>query len=238
MCHKANKPRMLFKSNGDLPAVEIGFDMIENLVAHNELATVGKAARTLQYIFQVLDITNSESDKELVTSIFCKEETNSYGVWSKDGVGLCLFAFASYFNHSCAPVLIRRENGSLLEFVAVDDLPAGTELTTAYLDIDQNLQARKEKLKSMFYFDCVCQRCTYETINNSAFTLPAALTSFTCPDPKCTNFGKPLVKPAENSQKLPYPLSHVCTQCQLEKVHGHIWAKHPELSEILVGLEN
>jgi len=222
MSKKIKRPSSLFHNNTE---VAVDFDMIENLYAHEAAATVGDVPNVLEYIYQILNIT-SESEKAEIKHIYCLIETNSFSMWSKGYCGLSMFSLCSYFNHSCAPTVIRRENGNTIEFIAADDLPPGTELTISYTNIDKDLPTRKEKMNSGFFFDCSCPRCTHEGLHTTPFPLPSSLTALDCLDPKCSNYGKPLSPPTKISQKFPYPVSHMCTQCRSERVHSHIWARH------------
>jgi len=229
MYKRLNKPRRIFSSEGKQPEVHCKFDMIENLLGHGGFTTYGKGAKAVNHIFSILNVTDSE-EKELVPKLYCAHETNSYTMWSKGEQGECLYAVGSYFNHSCAPNLVRRESGNKLELVAAYDLPEGTDLTISYTNIDVGLASRKDALKSGFCFDCACARCTHESQNTTPYTLPNALSAFECIFPSCPSFGKPLQKPVDDLQKYPFPVSHMCTTCYKEKVYTHLWSDQSELA--------
>ncbi|KAJ1675503.1 hypothetical protein EV182_001141 [Spiromyces aspiralis] len=67
------------------------------------------------------------------------------------------------FNHSCLPNCIplydRRGNQVVR---AIEDIPAGQELTIAYTDPITPRTMRLKRLKHAYAFDCLCPRCTGE----------------------------------------------------------------------------
>jgi hypothetical protein len=101
---------------------------------------------------------------------------------AKESYGLALFLEAVYFNHSCIPNIghvtrkfedsnsisndqqlqVEKRNGENV-FYALRDITKGEELCISYISINDDLykdsEARKKKLKEIFFFDCSCKLC-------------------------------------------------------------------------------
>jgi len=100
-------------------------------------------------------------------TLWLQLEANSYGWWSKDRqcTAVGLFPSASYFNHSCAANLGRRQVVAFpprFEYVALRDIEEGEELTVFYTRPDVLGETRRKTLKSSYAFDCECWRCKFE----------------------------------------------------------------------------
>ncbi|CAN0439048.1 unnamed protein product, partial [Ectocarpus fasciculatus] len=79
-------------------------------------------------------------------------------LYSDFGVGL--YPAGAMFNHSCRPNCSWRTNGAgELCVVAVEDVPAGSQLFISYVDILQPWPVRQDLLRCHFFFDCGCPRC-------------------------------------------------------------------------------
>lgn len=79
--------------------------------------------------------------------------------------GQGLFLCSSMANHSCTPNTairwkIERNVPPKLQFIALENIPPGTELVHSYVDLDLPLFKRKDILSEMYNFTCKCQRCT------------------------------------------------------------------------------
>ncbi|KAB5596319.1 MAS20 domain-containing protein [Ceratobasidium theobromae] len=86
--------------------------------------------------------------------------------------GSAFYRVSSYLSHSCAPN-VRPDfpaGTSELHLVASEDIPAGTELTMAYVDVRQGpsetrLEARRRRRQELargWRFACECARCLKE----------------------------------------------------------------------------
>lgn len=90
-------------------------------------------------------------------------------------IGRSIYPSASYFNHSCSPVLrhgkqmnaYRRVDQRLvglyrpLIFTTDAQVNSGTEMTITYIDDgpDRPTCARRRELRENYYFECGCERC-------------------------------------------------------------------------------
>ncbi len=80
------------------------------------------------------------------------------------GTVMCLQA--SMMNHDCLPNTARfdcfdaaSENNMRLSFRALQDIPAGEEITHQYFPLDWPLEERQQQCQYVFGFDCTCARC-------------------------------------------------------------------------------
>ena len=95
---------------------------------------------------------------------------NAFGIraGSEDGeeyMGYALYPSASYFNHSCDPNLMKRRLGSTWEFMAARDIRDGEECCITYLGGDEkelSVVRRRSRLKEVWGFGCMCERCLRE----------------------------------------------------------------------------
>ena len=70
---------------------------------------------------------------------------------------------ASWFNHSCQPnCLCVGEAGKGKVIATIGDVAAGDELTYAYVDLLQHVDARKSMLMALYKFECKCAKCERE----------------------------------------------------------------------------
>lgn len=95
---------------------------------------------------------------------------NAYGVSDPSGtrmqgnVGFGLFPFAAMLNHSCEPNCAFTGaslglGGAALTIRANRPIARGEELTFGYIDLYQDVVARRKELESTKYFVCECERC-------------------------------------------------------------------------------
>lgn len=80
------------------------------------------------------------------------------------GSVLCLQA--SMINHDCLPNTARFDHfdapgdrNTCLSFRALQDIPAGEEITHQYFPLDWSLEERQEQCQDVFGFHCNCGRC-------------------------------------------------------------------------------
>ncbi|CAI6341510.1 unnamed protein product [Periconia digitata] len=69
---------------------------------------------------------------------------------------------SSYSNHSCLPNAIRTFMGDIRFMRATRDIEAGEEITTQYVSPDIDIDARQEKFRNTWGFECTCELCTLE----------------------------------------------------------------------------
>lgn len=76
-----------------------------------------------------------------------------------DPLGTCVSTYASRMNHSCNPNCTVIFSGASLSIRSLQSVPAGGELTQSYVDRSMPTSRRKQSLRSVYYFDCVCDYC-------------------------------------------------------------------------------
>ncbi|KAH9845768.1 putative protein lysine methyltransferase SET6-like [Teratosphaeria destructans] len=95
---------------------------------------------------------------------------NAFGIRAggEDGeeyLGYAVYPSASYFNHSCAPNLVKRRVGRAWEFAAGRDVRQGEQLCITYLGGEEKglrLAERRRRLRDAWGFECMCERCQEE----------------------------------------------------------------------------
>ncbi|RCK55604.1 putative protein lysine methyltransferase SET6 [Candida viswanathii] len=105
-----------------------------------------------------------------VRAIIGKNLSNAFGIWSevsdpsedKEFLGYAVYPSASYFNHSCAPNIIKSRKGHSLEFTTLRDIESGEELCINYGNYtNEPVEIRRAQL-SEWFFDCGCSKCVQE----------------------------------------------------------------------------
>lgn len=106
----------------------------------------------------------------LCTAFLC----NGFGVWDAEGrkKSVAVYPQSSYFNHSCAPNLGRRNLpfSRTIEFFAARDIEAGEPLCITYVALKLTTVERRMKLKDTYSFDCICQRCLSNDDDDNSFS--------------------------------------------------------------------
>ncbi|OQS07027.1 hypothetical protein THRCLA_00970 [Thraustotheca clavata] len=103
-------------------------------------------------------IYQDDDDEEEVTNE--DEDENSIGFPDMDGTAL--FSLICTMNHSCEPnVAVCYESSGLATAVALTPIKVGDELNIAYIETEQDVEARAHDL-SEYKFECHCPRCIAE----------------------------------------------------------------------------
>ncbi|EME87638.1 uncharacterized protein MYCFIDRAFT_27819 [Pseudocercospora fijiensis CIRAD86] len=107
---------------------------------------------------------------ELCLALVQADNHNAFGIRgggedSEEYMGYGLYPCASYFNHSCDPNIAKHRRGRSWEFHALRDISAGEECCITYLggdERDMDVLERLRRLRDVWDFVCVCQRCKAE----------------------------------------------------------------------------
>jgi len=112
-------------------------------------------------------------------------------------LGWGVYIEASLFNHSCQPntCLFRRHNSPVFEFVAIQEIPIGTEISVTYLGYG-DLETRRNHLKEHYFFDCDCVRCK-EEVSGSTTNYDAWYNAYHCKNEGCLGYIVPFPKTPE-----------------------------------------
>lgn len=108
-----------------------------------------------------------------------KNLSNAFGIWSegssdREFFGYSVYPTASFFNHSCAPNLMRQRVGNALHFTTRRDLTEGEEICISYGNAsDEDLLTRQQELNE-WHFKCQCTKCVedFEDIKESTLSTP------------------------------------------------------------------
>ncbi|KAL1584222.1 hypothetical protein WHR41_06787 [Cladosporium halotolerans] len=95
---------------------------------------------------------------------------NSFGIRAggdegEEYMGYALYPEASYFNHSCSPSVRKKRVGRQWEFSTAREVGEGEELCITYLGGDEKdltVTQRRERLRGVWGFECMCERCRRE----------------------------------------------------------------------------
>ncbi|EKX51700.1 hypothetical protein GUITHDRAFT_55948, partial [Guillardia theta CCMP2712] len=98
---------------------------------------------------------------EVIASMISKAQRNMHGIVDLKGqnFGHGLYPLASFINHSCEPNAIISFDGNKLVVRALENIPRGTEITIAYVELYAPLDVRRDALLSRKGFLCRCSRC-------------------------------------------------------------------------------
>lgn len=101
-----------------------------------------------------------------------RDSHNSFGIRSLDDNGAEFFGFAiwpyaSYFNHSCDPLLNKRRSGRQWSFWLDREVKRGDELFISYLGGDEkelDVTERRRRTNGTWNFECACTLCCKEAV--------------------------------------------------------------------------
>ncbi|GMH44009.1 hypothetical protein BSKO_11943 [Bryopsis sp. KO-2023] len=131
----------------------------------------------------VENLLRSKTSVAEVSALMHKELVNAYGIMAPSSVrgetetdmaagetrGIGMYAMSSLINHECIPNVARCEdfdkpgeiNTSMI-FKTLHDLPEGTEILQSYFPMTWGLEERQKQLRTVYGFECCCQRCKIE----------------------------------------------------------------------------
>ena len=100
-------------------------------------------------------------------------DSNTYHVLVRSGPMLqdfvCgVYTRAAMVNHSCRPntrPIFRGKTDRTMSVIAIEDIEAGEEITTSYLEPFYTTMQRRALLKRGKHFDCCCKRYYYHKTN-------------------------------------------------------------------------
>jgi len=85
----------------------------------------------------------------------CDSSMNSYG-WG-------VYLAPSIMDHSCQPSAVFSFSGTRLTVTCTKDVSDLSELYISYCDTNLPTIMRKEKLRSNYFFDCLCCKCSHSS---------------------------------------------------------------------------
>jgi len=106
------------------------------------------------------------SDTELF-ALVSRLDSNIFGCFVRDGgalFGQACYLQAATFNHACAPNCSATSGVACMRIVADEHIPAGAQLSIAYIEVNRPREARRKLLQDHYNFACGCERCCAEAI--------------------------------------------------------------------------
>ncbi|XP_049335007.1 N-lysine methyltransferase SMYD2-B isoform X5 [Astyanax mexicanus] len=100
-------------------------------------------------------------DHQDLLTLFAQVNCNGFTVEDEElsHLGSAVFPDVALMNHSCCPNAIVTYRGTLAEVRAVQDVSAGDEILTSYIDLLYPTEDRIERLRDSYYFSCDCREC-------------------------------------------------------------------------------
>lgn len=150
-----------------------------NPIPDDMITTVDKHVELMQ------SITTNPNHQRFLAEFMKKQLeiiiTNSFGLASEEFgvIGSGIFAFSSFFNHSCAPNITRIVVENKLAFVVTRPVEKDQQLFVCYRSnfLQTGREERRQEIMTSYRFKCVCQACTknYPTLEE----LPSTDKNFT-----------------------------------------------------------
>ncbi|KAI5953012.1 SET6 [Candida margitis] len=126
-------------------------------------------------IFKFIKLTCTAELQQFITTdsirdLIGKNLSNAFGIWSnttskdedKEFLGFSVYPSASFFNHSCAPNIIKIRIRNDMRFETLRDIAPGEELCINYGNFqNENVDKRQLELQEWF-FNCGCTKCQME----------------------------------------------------------------------------
>ncbi|KAK9863307.1 hypothetical protein WJX84_000718 [Apatococcus fuscideae] len=153
-------------------------DILQQLSQLAAMPADGPGAQLLaSRLAAVLQPQQQGLSAEAVQTLMGTEAMNGFGIAAhasmnagRDQIrGSVLCLQASMMNHDCLPNAARfddfdspGEHNNRLSFRALQDIPAGEEITHQYFPLDWSLEERQEQCREVFGFQCNCGRCQVE----------------------------------------------------------------------------
>eukprot|EP00746_Dinoflagellata_sp_MGD_P055565 gnl/MRDRNA2_/MRDRNA2_241624_c0_seq1.p1 gnl/MRDRNA2_/MRDRNA2_241624_c0~~gnl/MRDRNA2_/MRDRNA2_241624_c0_seq1.p1 ORF type:complete len:356 (+),score=55.88 gnl/MRDRNA2_/MRDRNA2_241624_c0_seq1:147-1070(+) len=135
--------------------------------ANGAISLAPKFSRCSQMQSLKLALNIRQNAMALAPEKYVRKATNSQKQLGWDDHGLGLYPSAAMLNHSCAPnCLWFVDTGGVLVVETTQIVKKGQELTIPYLPVSRSIDTaasdRRSRLKDVFGFTCMCQRCTAE----------------------------------------------------------------------------
>lgn len=128
----------------------------------------------LASIFTAHPLRDLAADPTYARALFARDAGNSFGIWQlphadeSEMFGWGVWVDASYFNHSCAPNLVKRRTGRTFSFITTRPVTVGEELCISYGSVSDDIKARRRRLWEGWWFWCGCTRCAQEMRESEA----------------------------------------------------------------------
>ncbi|XP_012525631.1 histone-lysine N-methyltransferase SMYD3 isoform X2 [Monomorium pharaonis] len=132
-------------------------------------------AMICKVLYQFLDKTLMPDITELI-GIYGRIYTNCFGILDLhlNTIGIGLYLGASVIDHSCKPNAVTIFEGTTIIIRTLTDLPSVdlSQIRISYIDLLKSSKDRREKLHSLYFFWCDCERCEKEEPTAEAAACP------------------------------------------------------------------
>ncbi|XP_033861456.3 N-lysine methyltransferase SMYD2-like isoform X1 [Acipenser ruthenus] len=100
-------------------------------------------------------------DNAALLVLFAQVNCNGFTIEDEElsHLGSAVFPDVALMNHSCCPNVIVTYKGTLAEVRAVQEINAGDEIFTSYIDLLYPTDDRNDRLKDSYFFNCDCKEC-------------------------------------------------------------------------------
>ncbi|XP_033873159.2 N-lysine methyltransferase SMYD2-like [Acipenser ruthenus] len=100
-------------------------------------------------------------DNAALVVLFAQVNCNGFTIEDEElsHLGSAVFPDVALMNHSCCPNVIVTYKGTLAEVRAIQEINAGDEVFTSYIDLLYPTDDRNDRLKDSYFFNCECKEC-------------------------------------------------------------------------------
>ncbi|CAN2387425.1 SET and MYND domain containing 2a [Pristimantis euphronides] len=101
-------------------------------------------------------------DNAALEILFAQVNCNGFTIEDEElsHLGSAIFPDVALMNHSCCPNVIVTYKGTVAEIRAVQEISAGDEVFTSYIDLLYPTEDRNDRLKDSYFFTCDCNECS------------------------------------------------------------------------------
>ncbi|NP_001085986.1 N-lysine methyltransferase SMYD2-B [Xenopus laevis] len=101
-------------------------------------------------------------DNAALEFLFAQVNCNGFTIEDEElsHLGSAIFPDVALMNHSCCPNVIVTYKGTVAEVRAVQEIHAGEEVFTSYIDLLYPTEDRNDRLKDSYFFSCDCRECS------------------------------------------------------------------------------
>ncbi|XP_053568463.1 N-lysine methyltransferase SMYD2 [Bombina bombina] len=102
------------------------------------------------------------SDNVALELLFAQVNCNGFTIEDEElsHLGSAIFPDVALMNHSCCPNVIVTYRGTTADVRAVQEISAGDEVFTSYIDLLYPTEDRNDRLKDSYFFTCDCKECS------------------------------------------------------------------------------
>lgn len=102
------------------------------------------------------------ADNAALEVLFAQVNCNGFTIEDEElsHLGSAIFPDVALMNHSCCPNVIVTYKGTMAEIRAVQEINAGDEVFTSYIDLLYPTEDRNDRLTDSYFFTCDCKECT------------------------------------------------------------------------------